>query len=115
VFSIRWISRLIRRADVVRLNGSCACEMGWTAGPVQDERLTILRANLHTAGSGDEARRLYPDLIQVYLDDGGGKPHPVTVLPFRYYWSPSARTTPHGSSTRCARSRAITASTRLGA
>jgi hypothetical protein len=58
-----------------------------------DERFQVLRTNLHVAGSGDEARRLYPDLIQVFVDEAQGKQHPTSILPFRYYWSPSGQFT----------------------
>lgn len=59
----------------------------------QDERLQVLRGHLHALGSGPEALRLYPDLIQVFVDEARDKPHPPAIVPFRYYWSPSAKFT----------------------
>jgi hypothetical protein len=59
------------------------------------EGLDILRAHLHQDGSGAEARRLFPDLVQTYVDDGHGKQDkiPPAILPYKYYWSPSGRFT----------------------
>jgi hypothetical protein len=59
----------------------------------QGERIDIVRQQLHAAGSGAQARALFPDLKLTYVDDGRGKPYPKQILPFRYYWSPSGRVT----------------------
>ena len=64
-----------------------------TGGWPDDPRVALLRAHLHVTDSGVEARALLPDLVPVSVDDGGGKKHPVSVLPFTYYWSPSAKVT----------------------
>jgi len=75
---------------------SCGGEHGaapstdtWPASP----RVETIREQLHGAGSGAQARALFPDLTLTYVDDGHGKKYPTQILPFRYYWSPSARVT----------------------
>jgi len=58
------------------------------------ERLDTLRAHLHQDGSGTEALDLFPDLVQVYTDDGHGNPSfPAEVLPYEYYWSAEGKLT----------------------
>jgi len=58
------------------------------------ERLDTLRAHLHEEGSGTEALGLFPDLVQVYTDDGHGNPgFPAEVLPYEYYWSAEGKLT----------------------
>ncbi len=59
--------------------------LGWPAS----EALETLRDHLHAEGSGAEVRELFPDLEQVYVDDGHGKPFLAAILPITYYWSPS--------------------------
>lgn len=57
------------------------------------EGLRTIRAHLHADKSGVEARELFPDMMVVFVDEAQGKKHPVGVLPFKYYWSPSGRFT----------------------
>lgn len=59
-------------------------------GKTLSERLNILKAHLHTEGSGDEAKKLFPDFVKVYVDDGSHNKYFVSVSPFTYYYSEEA-------------------------
>ncbi len=58
-------------------------------GKTLAERIEILEANLHTAGSGNEAKKYFPDFEEVYVDrEHAG--FPSEILPFTYYYSKEA-------------------------
>ena len=58
-------------------------------GKTLDERLSILKRNLHTEGSGDEAKKYFPDFVKVYVDEDNLR-FPSMVSPFTYYYSEEA-------------------------
>lgn len=59
-------------------------------GKTLSERLSILNTNLHTPGSGAEAKKMFPDFTKTYTDDAKWNPYFSNVAPFIYYYSPEA-------------------------
>jgi hypothetical protein len=77
----------------VLLTLGLACNLGCSHDSTAD-RLATLRAHIHQEGSGSEALELFPDLVQVYTDDGHGNPNfAAEVLPYEYYWSAEGKLT----------------------
>lgn len=54
-----------------------------------EQRLEILRDNLHKEGSGDQAKEFFPDFEVVYIDQGDPL-FPDEILPFVYHYSKEA-------------------------
>jgi len=59
-------------------------------GKTLEERITILETNLHTPGSAEQARKMFPDLDEIFVEDGSGSSFPSNILPFKYYYSEEA-------------------------
>ena len=53
------------------------------------EKVEILKENLYTEGSGNEAKKYFPDLVRVFLNQNNPK-YSAKVLPFIYYYSKEA-------------------------
>lgn len=53
-------------------------------------RLDDLSTNLHTEGSGDQAKASFPDFELTYTDQAENANFPDEILPFRYYYSQEA-------------------------
>ncbi len=68
-------------------------QKGLIEGKTLHERVSIINKNLHTYGSGIEAKKLFPDLEPVYVDSGEYAPFPKFILPFTYYYSEDANIT----------------------
>lgn len=72
-----------------KISGSVVETDGLIDGKTLSERLGILKTNLHTPGSGDEAKKLFPDFVSVYVDHNKN-PYFSMVVPFTYYYSEEA-------------------------
>ena len=61
-------------------------------GKTLSERLSLLKSNLHGQGSGEEAKKYFPDFLEVYVEEENPV-FPQQFLPFRYYYSEEADVT----------------------
>ena len=61
-------------------------------GKTLPERLSLLKSNLHEQGSGEEAKKFFPDFLEIYKEENNPD-FPQQFLPFRYYYSEEADVT----------------------
>lgn len=77
----------IHNAEVI--DNQDTLEKNLVEGKTLNERLEILKTNLHTTNSGAEAKKYFPDFTSVYVEHSTN-PYLSAVSPFTYYYTQEA-------------------------